>query len=155
MEAPEKKKLDAQTVISIRHTGSHDEIGKVYHELYEWARANDVKIAGPGLTIFHSSPSEMDSQTAVFEVCLQVESPPKGDGRITVKELPACTVAYVTVKGPYDQIPAHYTELHAWLDVEGWELTGPPREVYIKRPDAAGGGDPNEFVTEIQFPVKD
>jgi effector-binding domain-containing protein len=41
----------------------------------------------------------------------------------------------------------------AWLNAEGWEITGPPREVYIKRPDARGKGDPHTFITEIQFPV--
>ena len=42
----------------------------------------------------------------------------------------------------------------AWLDAEGWDVVGPPREVYLKRPDAKGKGDPKEFVTEIQFPIK-
>jgi effector-binding domain-containing protein len=63
-------------------------------------------------------------------------------------------VASVTVKGPYAQIPAHYTEMLAWLSAEGWEIDGPPREVYIKRPKADGSGDPAAFVTEIQFPIK-
>jgi len=155
MEAPQKKRCDAQTVISIRHTGSHDDIPKVYHQLYEWARQHGVKVTGPGLTIFTNSPSKLDSETAEFEVCLPVETPPEPEGEVSVKELPACTVALVEVKGSYDEIPAHYSELLAWLSVEGWEIMGPPREVYIKHPDAHGAGDPGEFVTEIQFPIKD
>jgi effector-binding domain-containing protein len=58
------------------------------------------------------------------------------------------------VNGPYKQTPSHYTEMLAWLDAEGWDVVGPPREVYLKRPDAKGKGDPKEFVTEIQFPIK-
>ena len=57
------------------------------------------------------------------------------------------------VKGPYSNIPTRYTEMLAWLSAEGWETVGPPREVYIERSDAQGGGNPGDFVTEIQFPV--
>jgi len=154
MEAPEKKAFEARTVIAIEHRGSHDEIGKVYHELREWAEENGAAVTDRGLTIFLSPPNEFDPASAVFEVCMPVQSAAKGDARVKVKELPACTVASVTVKGPYAQIPAHYTEMLAWLSAEGWEIDGPPREVYIKRPKADGSGDPGEFVTEIQFPIK-
>ena len=78
----------------------------------------------------------------------------QGDAKVRVKKLPAMTVAASQVKGPYKQIPAHYTEMLAWLDAEGWDVAGPPREVYLKRPDSKGKGDPKEFVTEIQFPIK-
>ncbi len=71
-----------------------------------------------------------------------------------MKTQPALTVAYSRVKGPYDRIPAHYTEMLAWLDAQGWEAAGPPREVYLRRPGAHGEGDPNEFLTEIQFPIR-
>jgi len=154
MEAPQEKQLAAQTVIARTHRGSHDDIGQVYHELYEWARERDVKLAGNGFTVFLSPPEEFNPRSGVFEVCLPVESPPTGDAEVSVKEVPACTVAAAVVTGPYEDIPAHYTEMLAWLSVEGLEVAGPPREVYIKRPDARGGGDPGESVTEIQFPIK-
>ena len=154
MLAPEKKQVKEQTVISLEHAGAHADIGKVYHELNEWARKNSVKTAGPGFTVFLSPPNEFDPSSALFEVCVPVASAPKGDAHIRVKKIPAAAVAAVKVKGPYSQIPAHYTEMLAWLSAEGWEIAGPPREVYIKRPDAQGKGDPKEFITEIQFPIK-
>ena len=155
MEAPETKRCEGQTVISMEHHGSHDEIGQVYHELHEWARQHNVKVKGSGLTSFLSPPEKADPRSGVFEVCLPVPSAPEGDTKVTVKELPACTVAYVTVEGPYAEIPGHYTELLAWLQVQGREIAGPPREVYVKRLDARGGADPGECVTEIQFPIRE
>jgi len=154
MEAPVQKPIEVQTVISLTHRGSHDEIPQVYHELYEWGRQHNVVVTGRGFTIFMSPPEEFDPQSSLFEVCLPVEGEPTGDDRVAVKTIPACTVASVTVEGPYEDIPAHYTEMLAWLSVEGMEVAGPPREVYIKRPDAAGRTEPNTFETEIQFPVK-
>ena len=154
MEAPVTKQCEAQTVIALEHHGAHDEIGAVYRELHEWARDHAVRVTGPGLTIFLDPPNEFDPQSAIFEVCLPAGLAPAGDERVKVKELPACTVAAATVRGPYSDIPAHYMEMLAWLSAEGRQTAGPPREIYIKRPDAQGGGDPKEFVTEIQFPVK-
>jgi effector-binding domain-containing protein len=154
MQAPEKKRLKEQTVIWMDHAGAHNEIGKVYHELGEWAARNKVKLAGPGFTVFLSPPTEFDPSSALFEVCIPVAPASRGDSTVRVKKIPAMTVAAAQVKGPYEQIPAHYTEMLAWLDAEGWDVVGPPREVYLKRPDAEGKGDSKDFVTEIQFPIK-
>lgn len=153
MDEPARKQLDAQTVISIKHQGAYDEIGSVYHEINEWARQNNVKTKGKGFTVFLSAPNKFDWSSALFEVCIPVESAPEGDSKVAVKELPPCTVASTIVKGPYSEIPARYAEMIAWLSVEGWGTTGSPREVYIQRPDAKGGGDSSDFLTEIQFPV--
>ena len=72
MQAPEKKRHSEQTVIWLDHAGAHSEIGKVYHELGEWAARNKVKPAGPGFTVFLSPPSEFDPSSALFEVCIPV-----------------------------------------------------------------------------------
>lgn len=155
MKAPTKRRLEAQTVITMEHAGSYDEIGGVYRELHEWARRHNAKVTGRGMTIFLSPPSEFDPKSALFEVCLPVESVPKPDPSVTVKTIPACTVAAIRVKGPYSKIPAHYSELLAWLNVEGWEIAGPPREVYIKRPAPDEVGSEEDYITEIQFPISE
>ena len=153
MDQPIRKELDGETVISIRHQGSYDEIGDVYRELYKWAGDHGAKTKGDGLTIFLGSPTEFDWKSALYEVCIPVEDAPEGDSRVTVKELPSCAVASVLVKGPYSDMPARYAEMLAWLSAEGLEVTGPPREAYIVRPGTQGGDNADELVTEIQFPV--
>ena len=153
MKALETKQVDAQKVIGRRHTGSHDDLGNLYHKLAAWAREHQIDLAGRGITIFHSAPNESEPQSAVYEVCLPVTGEVAGDDRVCVKELPACTVAYATVEGPYSEIPAHYSEALAWISVQGMEQSGAPREVHIKHPDGTGGVADQGFVTEIQFPV--
>ena len=148
------KRVESARVISIRHNGPHDEIGKVYRELHAWAQQHNISVEGPGLTVFLSPPRASVPESAVFEVCLPVSGDVCGDQRVVTKELPACTVAYATVTGPYHEIPAHYDEILAWMAVQGLEPSGPPREVYLQHPDVSGGGDPAEFVTEIQFPLE-
>ena len=154
MQEPQIKRFDAQTVLSIRHTGSYDEIGQVYHELYNWAREHDVKLTAPGFTVFLVPPSEFDPASAVFDVCLPVDGRPEPDARVKVQQIEASTVASVTVKGPYAQVPARYSELLAWLSVMGRDIVGPPREVYIVHPGTKDEGDRSQFITEIQFPIE-
>ena len=153
MQAPKRKTVPAQTVIAMRHEGSHDDIGKVYHALYEWASAKGVEVLGKGLTVFLNRVSEFDPKSAIFDVCLPVAPGASGDEAVSVKELAACEVYAAQVKGAYNTIPAHYAELLAWMDADGVEVAGAPREVYINRPKADGSGDPADFVTEIQFPI--
>ena len=155
MKAPTKKRFEAQTVIAMEHTGSYDEIGSVYRELHEWAKRHNARTTGPGMTVFLSPPSEFDPKSALFEVCMPVASAPKPDPSVKVKTMPACTVAAIRVTGPYSKIPAHYSELLAWLDVESWEIAGPPREVYIRRPAPDEVSNPDDYVTEIQFPINE
>ena len=154
MENVETKKIAAQTVIAMQHEGGYNDIGGVYRKLHAWARAQKISPNGKGFTVFLNPPTEFDAQSGLFEVCLPVPAGVKAQGEAAVKTVPACTVACVSVQGPYDQIAAHYTEMLAWLDAEGLEVAGPPREVYVKGPDATGKGNPKEYVTEIQFPVR-
>lgn len=155
MEALQRKQVPTQQVICMQHTGTHDEIGEIHRQLHQWAEAHNAAVAGPGITIFLSSAQQPGPAFGRFEVCLPVSGEVCGDEAVAAKELPACTVAYTTVKGPYQEIPAHYNEILAWMAVQGLEPSGPPREVYLEHPDAGGGGDPAEFVTEIQFPVQE
>lgn len=155
MEALQRKQIAAQPVICLQHTGKHDDIGKIYHQLYQWADAHKVTVTGPGMAIFLRSAQEPGPARGRFEVCLPVSGEVCGDQEVAAKKLPAGTVAYATVTGPYQEIPAHYDEILAWMAVQGMAPSGPPREVYRRHPDVSGGGDPAEFVTEIQFPVEE
>ena len=39
----------------------------------------------------------------------------------------------------------------SWIDSNGYQITGPDRELYPTSP--ADTGDPSQYVTEIQFPI--
>lgn len=153
MDEPQRKHIAPQTVACLKHAGSHDAIGAVYHKLYAWARAEGVQPTGPAFTIFQETVSELDWSKSRFEVCLPVPAGTEGSGGVEVKRLPATDVLAAVVEGPYSAIPAHYTELLAWIDYETVTVAGPPREVYLVHPRADGSGDPAAFRTEIQFPV--
>ena len=74
-------------------------------------------------------------------------------GRIKVYELPGMEKAACTVyKGPYEEIGAAYNAIMSWTESNGYQITGPDRELYLTSPTDTQ--DPAQYVTEIQFPVK-
>lgn len=154
MEQISTKRVPALKVIARRYEGSYDDMGRIYHELRAWARQHKATVSGQGFTIFLSPPDEHTRAHARYEVCLPVSGPVDVSGEVELKEVPEADVAFVQVEGPYSLIPAHYAEILAWLDVNGMEIAGPAREVYLRRPDAHGGGDPKHFLTEIQIPIR-
>jgi effector-binding domain-containing protein len=62
-------------------------------------------------------------------------------------ELLACVI----YRGDYPQIGSAFATLGRWLLASGHEAAGPCREVYHRSP--AHTANPNEYVTEIQYPV--
>lgn len=151
MEQPQRKSLDAQTVLSIEHVGPYDEIGNVYHRLFSWAQQARVEPTGQAFTVFVEPPDQLDWNAGHFEVCLPVAQGTQGGGEVRIKTLPATEVLSTVVEGPYSEMPAHYSEFLAWLAVEGTTPAGPPREVYLVHP---GSPRPEKLKTEIQFPIK-
>jgi effector-binding domain-containing protein len=153
MEEPQRKHIEPQTVAGLEHTGAYGEIGSVYHKLRAWARRTGVKPTGPAFTVFLQPPNELNWQAGSFEVCLPVPAGTATSGDVRIKHLPAAEVLSVVVAGPYSEVPAHYAEFLAWIDIEGATVSGPPREVYLVHPGPGGTADPQKLRTEIQFPV--
>jgi len=59
---------------------------------------------------------------------------------------------FATHIGPYDDFSACYAALGEWIEREGYTISGPPFEWYVKGCDDDVG--PEEYVTEIYFPIK-
>ncbi len=52
------------------------------------------------------------------------------------------TVAFVTMRGSYDQIPQGYGALYGWVARHGLQPTGPPHAVYLTPPTDESGREP-------------
>lgn len=54
-------------------------------------------------------------------------------------------------KGSYDDFTPTYEALMGWIEENGYHIVGPNREIYLQGPES--GESPQEYLTEIQFPV--
>lgn len=71
---------------------------------------------------------------------------------MSVQELPGGVWAVTVHHGPFNSLSNAYAALLNWIEVNGYRINGPEREIYLKTGVPLSQDDPS-YVTEIQFPV--
>lgn len=71
---------------------------------------------------------------------------------VVFRTLPPVTAACATCKGSYAQLNAVMAAVASWVCANGYELEGPAFNIYHVSPHETS--DPDEFVTEVCYPVK-
>ena len=69
---------------------------------------------------------------------------------IGIKKTEPETVAFVSMKGPYDQIPEAFGRLYHWIQQKGYAPSGPPIGVYL---NVYGQVPDSELLWELQSPL--
>ena len=146
------KKVEPIKIASVRGTvPTYRDIMMLGEKLLPLYKNHASRIAGPFLAIYHDM--EYREKDVDMEVAIPVNGDLKVEKPVTVRELPGeDTVASTVHHGPYDNIGQAYQALMTWCEVNGYELSGPDREVYLACPPAVK--DPADYVTELQQPVK-
>jgi len=146
------KKVPAQTVASVREIiPTYGDISQLFGEVFAYLGRHRVSPAGPPVDIYHDK--EFRERDADVEVTVPVTESVPEEGRVKGRELPAVEEMACTVhQGNYEIIGEAYNRLMAWIEANGYRITGPCREVYVRGPES--GRDPSNYVTEVQFPVE-
>lgn len=146
------KKVDAIRAATLRDTiPSYAEQDHLWKELMAHVKEHGARPSGPCFTLYHDvcyKDKDVDA-----EVGLPVAGELPETDRVKVRTVPGAeTMACLVHKGPHDGLPGAYQVLTNWLEANGYRTVGPDREVYLEGPMATD--DPNEYVTEIMFPVQ-
>jgi effector-binding domain-containing protein len=98
----------------------------------------------------------MDPVTKIgeMELCVPTAEMPNASG-IEVKEMPRIKALCVTHEGPYETMQNAYAALDRFAIERKLILMPPFREVFIKGPGMIFKGNPEKYITEIQFPFKE
>jgi DNA-binding transcriptional MerR regulator len=148
------KSVQAQQVASVRGViPSYDEsepiFDRLFDEVYGYVHRQGVRHVGCGIAIYHNP--EDATQDIEVEAVAPIGEPLKASPRVQVYELPAVPqMASVVHHGPFATIGQAYQAVVSWIEANGYRITGPCRELYLRY---ERGGDQNQYVTEIQFPV--
>ncbi len=146
--------LPEVTVASFRKTiSNYDELGPLCVNVIgpEMARLGcECPLPGYCFSIDHNS--EFASGTIDLEYCEEVKEAKTDSDLITFKHLPEVPLA-VCVKcyGPYDRLYEYYVDAFAYIDKEGYKMTGHPRACYVD--GIWNEEDPERWLTIIQIPV--
>lgn len=75
-----------------------------------------------------------------------------GTGEIRVKTTEPMEVAYMVLKGSYQEMGESFMCLLRWIAENGYEVMGPGINVYHNDPMMVRSED--DLITEVQFPIK-
>jgi effector-binding domain-containing protein len=147
------KRVEPQTIASIRAVlPTYSDIGQLYAEIFSYLGSQGItKPAGP--TLFICYDAEYKERDVDVEAGVPIAAALPNSNRIKVYELPGMVQAACTIyQGPYEDIGNAYNAIMSWTESNGYQITGPDRELYLTSP--ADTENPSQCVTEIQFPVK-
>lgn len=147
------KSVDVMRVASVRDVvPTPPDQGRLWRELEGHLALSRVRAVGACLSLYHDE--EYKERDWDIEVCEPVAVDVSGSARVKVRELPAEeTMAYVIHHGPFTSIGEAYDAVMKWIAENGYQITGPAREVYVRAARNGSQTDP-DTVTEIQYPVK-
>lgn len=122
-----------------------------YNKLGAWMKAGGKPI-GPSFAIYFEDPSKTAAKDLTCKVGFPTTKDAKGTDAVKIEELPETQAAVTHYTGPYDGMGETYNALMKWIPDHGYEIAGPPTEVYLKSEhDKVKSAD---YLTEIHFPVK-
>lgn len=135
-----------KNIFSLRQKMSLQDFGEVFGELFAGLEKARVKPAGPCLSIYYDE--EFSRECTDIEVGVMVA---EGSGE-NIRKLDPGFCCFATHIGPYDDFTPCYAALAEWIEREGYTVSGPPIELYVK--GCEDNVQPAEYVTEIYFPIK-
>ena len=147
------KDIPALTVASVESSGSFEQLTLVFMDLFRWVLINGGKVSSYPMALFPAPPGEIPAEGIRFEACIPIdpESDIKPCEEVSIRQLPACTVAFTRHQGGFGEVGRTYDRLLEWIGENNYEVAGPSRELFLTNPMQTEEGD---LVTEIQIPIK-
>jgi effector-binding domain-containing protein len=156
LEAWQIKEIPPTRVLAIRGEGPYHElltslIGQICEEMAGTENVrNGVAATGPIGSIYIGEGC--DEHGGLVEVFLPVSGKvTTRNPAIEVKTIPAATVVSAVHRGSYHTLGMAHKKIFEYLQEEGLESAGPPRELYLNDPADTHEED---LLTEIQYPVR-
>ena len=146
------KKAETIQVAAIRDViANYQSMDPLVDELFAEIGKSQIAPTGPFVAVFFDK--EYKEKDVEVEVAVPIAAAEVNlTGRVSLKDLEGYEeMASHTRVEPYDDFTPAYQELMEWVQTNGYQIIGPNREIYMVGPEADVA--PEEYVTEIQFPV--
>lgn len=154
------KPVEALTIAAIRETVPTLEqmpqrCSDMFDTIERWARANHLPL-GPSMSIYYNEGFVREN---IDTECSSILSNASDASRVApvapikLRQLEPVPLMASTIatddfyKKPGGLLPA-YTALAQWIEDNGYQIAGPPRELFY------GSADKGDLTAEVQFPVE-
>lgn len=144
-----KERLEAPYVF-LDIEGDYAAVGSFLPALLDHCRAQGIEPAGPPFGLFYDDPLAVPASDLRSRLCLPVANLQAVAEPLGFDLLPASSVAYARVAGPYPEVPASYPGMFDYLRERSWALVPPIREIYLVNPGQVQTFD--QLITEVQMP---
>ncbi len=145
----EEKEVETLLIAGYRMKGKYNEVGEGFKIL---GKAMGRHINGKAMNLYYDG--EYKEEDADFEPCFPVRKGSSSD-KISVRELPGGKCISLIHKGPYETFTESYKKIYGYVNNKGYKMKLPTREIYLKGPGMIFKGNPNNYLTEIQFMIKE
>lgn len=122
-------------------------LDSAYDKVYDYVHKQGAKETGPCLAIWHTPSDVYINEDA--EAIVPIDKQLPGVDDVKVYELPQAHVAAVVHQGNFEDFSQGHRALLKWIEANGYQISGPYREIYIKHDPR----DLSDSITEIQYPV--
>jgi effector-binding domain-containing protein len=148
----EQVTLPERTIVYIKGYSKWDsafDTGRRFPSLHEYLDKQDVKPAGPAITIYTQTDDAGFSFQAALPVAQAPKDPPKGD--ISVGQAPSGRALKFVHRGSYDAMDSTYEAITNYLDDKQLEAKDLFIEEYATDPVNTA---PDKLVVNVFVPVK-
>lgn len=120
----------------------------LFRDIRDFMTEKGISPAGAGFTLYLDE--EYRETQINVGAAYPIDADVTGAKNVSIETLPARTMASVVHHGMFEKMGNAYDALIHWIESNDYQIIGSPREIALKY---IPKGDPNDFVTEIQFPV--
>ena len=154
MTSPKLEERKASNLAYLEYKGPYDKIPwqRYIETLYGWAKEQKVMPGFYPMSIYHDDPKVVPAEERRTEIVITFKGEARESSGVKIRHMPAMKVASVSHKGPSSEFQKTYGILTEWIEKKGLELSGPPMEIYSKKPEVVG--DETILYAKIMMPVK-
>ena len=147
------KTLPERQVASVRQIlPCYDREGDLWHIFVRETALLHIQDGDPALCISVYHDGEYKEADVDVEIQKTVKGTYPDTEHVKFKTIPPVTVASATFQGPYRQIGEVNQAVASWVEDNGYAFDGPAFNIYHVNPSETD--DPEEYVTEVCYPVK-
>ena len=141
MSNPKVELRRATNLAYLEHQGPYDKVPweDYIKRLYDWAKGQKVMPGFYPLAIYHDDPEKTPPEKCRSDIGITFKGRAKEEAGVKIKKISAMKVATISHKGPGSEFKKTYTKLADWINKKGYKTSGPPIEIYSKKPEIVDG----------------
>ncbi|MFH0849002.1 MAG: GyrI-like domain-containing protein [archaeon] len=152
--SPRVESRKASNLAYIKHKGPYDKVPweDYIKRLYGWTKEQKVMPGFYPMAIYHDDPEKTPPEDCRSDIAITFKGRAKEQGEVKTRRMAAMKVATISHKGPGSEFKSTYTTLSDWIKRNEYKISGPPIEVYSKKPEVVDGV--TVLYAKVMMPVK-